>query len=164
MREAERWLDAKAYLKEQWQWTSGRLHQEYLCQMMLHHAAATGKSEHNHAIHQGRWEPSAEQDVEREPTAMELFQPDSSQEDIADLNCDVYQLQRLPGKICCDEEMEAHISQEIMDSLKELQHKWLSALPGAEPRWSPADVPGLDPQAEFNVRNHATYDRFMGIK
>ena len=69
--------------------------------MMFHHATATGKSEHNHVIHQGRWEPSKEWDLMAEPTAMELIQPDSSWEDIVDLHHDVYQLQRLPGKICC---------------------------------------------------------------
>ena len=42
--------------------------------------------------------------------------------------------------------------------------KWLSALSGKEPRWSPAGVPRLNPQAEFNARNHNTYDRFMDIK
>ena len=60
VREAERQLDTEAYLKEQWQRTSDGLCQEYLCQMMFHHAAATGKSEHNHAICQDRWEPSVE--------------------------------------------------------------------------------------------------------
>ena len=82
-----------------------------------------------------------------------------------DLYHNVYQLWRLPGKIYCDEEMEACIHQEVMDSIKEfLWHKWLSALPGAELRWSPANVSRLDPKAEFNTRNHATYDRFMGNK
>ena len=167
VREAKRQLDAEAYLEEQWQWTSGRLHQEYLCQMMFHHATATGKSEHDHAIcHWGRWEPSAEWDVEREPTVMELFWPDSSWEDIADLYHDVYQLWRLLGKILCDEETEACIHQEILDSVKEcLPCKWLSTLPGEEPRWSPADASlGSNPQAKFNARNCATYDRFMDVK
>ena len=114
---------------------------------MFHHAAATGKGEHNQAICWGRWEPSAERDVEREPTAMELVQSDSSLEDTADLYY-VYQLLRLLGKIHCDEEMEAHICQEIMDSVKEyLSCKQLSALPGAEPRQSPADIPKLDPHS-----------------
>ena len=165
VREAERWLDAEAYLKEQWWWTPGRLHQEYLCQMMFHHANFTSKSEHNCAICWGRWEPSVEWNVEREPTMMELFQPDSSQEDIADLYCNFYQLWRLPGKIHCDEEMEAHICQEIPDSVKErLWHKWFSVLLGPELRQNPANVPWLDPQAEFNARNYTTYDRFMVVR
>ena len=163
VKEAKRQLDAEANLKEQWQWTSSRLQQEYLCQMMFHHA--TGKSEQDCAICWGRWEPSAEQDVEREPTTMELFWPDSSQEDIVDLYCDVYQLQRLLGKILCDKEMGACICQEILDSVKEhLWCKWLSTLLGADPRQSQTDIPRLDLQVEFNARNCATYDRFMDVK
>ena len=65
----------------------------------------------------------------------------------------------------CDEEMDAHIHQEILDSVKEcLQCKWHSALPGEEPRWHPAGIPRLDPQAKFHARNYATYDRFMDVK
>ena len=75
VREAERQLDAKAYLKEQLQWTSSGLHQEYLHWMMFHHVTATGKSEHKCTICPGRQEPLAEWDVEAEhqPTAMELI-------------------------------------------------------------------------------------------
>ena len=89
VREAERWLDTEAYLKEQLQWTSSGLHQKYLCQMMFHHAAVTSKIEHNCAICQGRWEPSAEWDMEAEhqPTTMELIQPDSSREYITEIYC-----------------------------------------------------------------------------
>ena len=58
--EAKRQLDTVAYLKEQKQWSFSMLHQEYLCQMMFHYAAATGKHEYNHAIHCARWEPSVE--------------------------------------------------------------------------------------------------------
>ena len=90
MREAERWLDAEAYFEEQWQWSSGGLHQEYLCQMMFHHAAATGKHEHDCAVCWGRLEPLVEPGMEGESNVMELTRPDSSWEDIADLYCDVY--------------------------------------------------------------------------
>ena len=70
-----------------------------------------------------------------------------------DLYHDVYQLQRLPGKINCDEEMEAHIYQEILDSVKEhLWHKQLSAFLGKEPRQSPAGIPRLTSQAEFSTK------------
>ena len=132
---------------------------------MFHQATATSKSKHDHAICQGRWEPSVEQDVEREPMAMELIWPDSSWEDIVDLYHDVYQLGSLLGKICCDEEMEVCICQEVMDSVKEyLWCKQLSTLPGVDLRWSPVDIPRLDPQAKFDARNCTTYDRFMGIK
>ena len=57
---------------------------------------------------------------------MGLTRPDSSWEDIADLYHDVSQLQMLPGKMFYNEEMEAYICQEILDSVKEcLQCKWL---------------------------------------
>ena len=132
---------------------------------LFHHATATGKSEHDYAICWGRWEPSAEWDVEGEPTVMELVWPDSSWKDAAELYHDVYQLQRLLGKICCDKVMKARICQEIINSDKEhLLHKHPFALLEAEPRQSPADIHRLNPQPEFNARNHATYDRFMGSK
>ena len=132
---------------------------------MFHHCPATGKSEHNCAICQGWWDPSVEWDVEREPTMMQLVQPDSFWEDIADLYCEVYHLWRLPGKICCDEEMEACICQEIMDSVKNssgvssLLHCWGK-------NWDRTQLtsPRLKPKGEFNTRNCATYDRFIGNK
>ena len=88
---------------------------------------------------------------------MGLARPDSSWEDIADLYHNVYQLWRLPERMLCDEEMEACIHQEILDSVKEcLQHKWLSTLLGEEQRQIPAGIPRVDPQAKFHARNHAT--------
>ena len=103
--------------------------------------------------------------MEGESTTMELAQSDSSLEGIVDHYHNVYQLWRLSGKMLCDEVMEADIHQEILDCVKEhLWHKQLSVLPGAELRWSPAEIPRLNPKAEFNARNCATYDRFMGIK
>ena len=117
--------------------------------------------EHDHAICQDRQEPLAEQGMEGESTMVELTRPDSSWEDIVDLYHDVYQLRRM----LCNEEIEAHIPQEILDSVKEcLQHKQLSALPGEEPRWNPAGIPRLNPQANFQTRNHTTYDRFMAVR
>ena len=65
--------------------------------------------------------------MEGEPTAMDLTKPDSSWEGISDLYHDVYQLQRLPGKMLCDKEMEACICQEILDSVKEFL--WCKQLP-----------------------------------
>ena len=66
---------------------------------------------------------------------MELTQPDSFWEGIADIYQDVYQLWRLLGKMLCDEETEACICQEMLDSVKEhLWCKWLPTLPGEEPR------------------------------
>ena len=65
----------------------------------------------------------------------------------------------------CDEEMEAHICQEILDSIREhLWHKGVSSLLGEEPRGSPGDIPRLDPQAKFQARHHTTYDMFRGMK
>ena len=161
MREAKRQLDARAYLKKQW--SSGGLHQEYLHQMMFHHAAVTGK--HDHVVCWGRQEPLAEPGMAEEMTVMELARPDSPWEDIADLYCDVYQLRKLPGRMLCDEEMEAHIHQEILDSVKEcLWCKQLSTQPAEELRQSPASIPRINPQAYFQARNCTTYNRFMDVR
>ena len=85
MREAEWWLDADAYLQEQWQWAHGSLHHEYLCQQMFLHATMTGQSEYEHAICWGWWGPSPKQDLGAEPTAMELVGLTSMYQDIKDL-------------------------------------------------------------------------------
>ena len=164
VRETKRWLDAEAYLEEQQQWSSGRVHQEYLCQMMFHHAAATSKHELDCAVYWGRQELSVEPGMEGESTVMELARPDSSWEDIVDLYCTVFQLRRLLGRMLCNKEMQAHIFQEILESVKEcLWCKQLSALLGLELRWSPASVPRLDLQADFQARNCAACDRFMDV-
>ena len=129
------------------------------------HATATGKSEHNHTIHQGRREPSVEQDLGVEPTTMELISPDSTWEEIAELYWDVYQLQRLPTRSCCEEGMEQHLHQEVLDSIKEhLWHKWLSALLEAEQKWRPVNAHRPDPQVEFAAMHHATYEQFPAMQ
>ena len=124
-----------------------------------------GQREYDHAICQGRWEPSVEQDLEVEPSAIELVSPESTREEIAEIYCNVYQLCRLPGTMPGDEEMEAHLCQEILDSIKEcLQCKQVPALLGEEPSWHPVGIPRLDPQADSSARNYATYDRFRDMK
>ena len=94
---------------------------------MFLHAAVTGQSEHNHAIHWGQREPLPEWDLGAEPTAMELATPNSTCQHIKDLYRDVYQLWRLPGRGWCKEATEEHLYKEILDSIKEcLQLKWPS--------------------------------------
>ena len=132
---------------------------------MFHHAASTSKSGHHCAIHWSRWEPYMEWDLMVESTVIDLVWPDSSQEDIADLYCDVYQLWRPLGKICCSKETKECIHQDILDSIKEcLWSRWPFMLLEAEQRQSLVGAPIPSPQAEFMARTHATYDRFMGIR
>ena len=77
----------------------------------------------------------------------------------------MYWLWRLPGKMLCDEEMEKHVCQKIWDSVKEhLWHRQVPTLLGEESRWNPANIPRLDPKANYSARNHATYDRFRHVK
>ena len=96
---------------------------------------------------------------------MELISPESTREDITEIYHDMNQLQKLPGEMLCDEEREAHICQEILDSVKEcLWHKQFPALLVEEPRSSPASIPRLDPQTKYNAWNYATYDRFRDVK
>ena len=132
---------------------------------MFLHAAATGKSEHNYAIHQDRREPSAEWDLRAEPTAMELISPDPTQEEITELYWDIYQLWRLPVRSHCKEGMEEHIHQEVLDSIKEfLWHKQLSTLPEAEQKQRPANAHRPDPQAEFAATHCAIYEQFAAMQ
>ena len=92
VREVERQLDTDAYLKEHQWWVPGGLHCQFLLQQMFLHAAATGQREYDHAIHQGGWEPSAEQDLEAKLSSMEPISPESTREEIAEIYCDVFQL------------------------------------------------------------------------
>ena len=165
VREAEWQLDADAYLEEQWCWTPGGLHHEYLYQQMFSHAATTGQSVYDHAIHWGEREPLPKQDLGVEPTAMELICPDSIQEEIGDLYWDVYQLQRLPRRGWWEEATKEWLHQNILDSLKEcLWLKWLSAQPEEWCRQMPANVPWPDAQSEFVAANCHTYEGFMALK
>ena len=66
-----------------------------------------------------------------EPYTIELIGPESTREEITEIYLNVYQLQRLPGKMLCGKDMEEHICQEIMDSVKEcLWCRWVPTLPG----------------------------------
>ena len=165
VREVEQQLDADAYLGEQWQWVPSRLHHKYLCQQMFLHAAATGQSEHDYAIHWGQREPSPEWDLGVEPTTMELICPNSTQEDIEDLYWDVYQLWRLPGRGQCKEATEDCLHKEILDSIKEcLWLKWPSAQLEGEQRQLLADVPQPDPCMEFAAANCHMFKEFNAAK
>ena len=119
VREVEKWLDVDAYLTEHQHWVPCRLHCQFLLHRMFIHAVAMGQKEYDHAIHHGRWEPSVEQDLEVEPSAIELIYASSTREEIAEIYHDMYQLQQSPGKMSCVEEREEHLCQELLDSLKE---------------------------------------------
>ena len=107
------------YLQEHQSLVPSGLHHQFLLQRMFLHVEAMGQREYNCAICLGRWEPSVEQDMKAEPSAIELVSPDSTREEIAEIYHDVYQLQRSLGMMSCDEEMEACLCQEILDSIKE---------------------------------------------
>ena len=165
VREAERWLDVNAYLKEQQQWAPGGLHHENLCQQMFLHDAATSQSEHDCTICWGRRKPSSKWDLGAEPTAMELVCPDSTWEDIEDLYWDVYQPWRLPRRGWCREATEECLCRKIINSLKEhLWLKWPSAQPEGEQRQLLADIPWPDPHMEFTAANWQTYEKFTTAK
>ena len=80
------------YLQEHPWWVPGGLHHQFLLHSMFLHAEATGQREYDHAISQGRWEPSAEQDLEAEPPTIELVSPESTREEITEIYHDMYQL------------------------------------------------------------------------
>ena len=97
MWEAERQMDADVYLSEcQW-WVPFRLHHKFCC---------TGCSsmqwpwdrEHDHAIHCSRRKPSSVQDLEVEPSTVELVYANSMREEIAEIYCNVYSCDGCQGK------------------------------------------------------------------
>ena len=165
VREADRWLNTDAYLEEHHWWASCRLHHQFLLQRMFLHGVAMVQKEYNCAICWGWWEPSPQQDLEAEPYTVELMCLESTREKITEIYWDVYQLWRSTGELPCDGEKEEILQQEILDSIKEcLQCKWVPTPPGKEPSWCPADIPRLDPKAEYSAQNCNTYDWFKDIK
>ena len=103
------------------------------------------------AFAEARWEPSPRQDLEVEPSAMDVIGPETSQAQIRVIYDEVYQLHRLPGRSPCNEGTGERFCQEILDLVKEcLWHRWGSTQPeenqgevslvpgplGCLPRWS----------------------------
>ena len=127
-----------AFLEEHHWLVLCRLHHPFLLQRMFLHALATRQKKHNCTIHWCRQEPSPEQYVEAEPSTIELVGPEPIGEEIAEIYWDVYQLRRSPGKLPCDGEMEKHLCQEILDSIKEcLWHKWVPHCQGRNQAGTP---------------------------
>ena len=165
MKDAEWQFDTNAYLQEQRWLAHGRLQCKYLCQQTFLHAAATGQSEHDHAIHRGQRKQLPKWDLGVEPTATELVTPDSTCQHMEDLYWDVYQLHRLPRRGQCKEAMEKHTCKEILDSIKEcLWLKWPSTQ--LEGEWSqlPYDAPWPDFHNEFAAVNCSMHGKFAATK
>ena len=158
--EVERQLDGDVYLTECQCWVPFGLHCSFLLHRMFVHAAAMGQKEHDCAIHHGRWEPSPAWDLKVKPSVVELIYANSMREEIAEIYCDVYQLQQLLGKSPCDAETEVHLCQEILDSIKEcLWHRWDPTLPEERLSQHPTSTPRNDPQADYSAWNCAYYDQ-----
>ena len=140
--EAERQLDTDIYLTEHQPWVPFGLHHNFLLHGMFVHAVATGQKEHDCAICCGRWEPLPVQDLEAEPSVVELIYANAMREEIAEIYHDVYQLWWLLGKLPCDAEMEDHLCQEILDSIKEcFWHEQDPTLLEERLSWCPTSTP-----------------------
>ena len=119
-----------------------------------------GQKEYNLAIHWGQQEPSPERDLEAELSDVELICPTSAREEIAEIYWVVYQLQRAPGELPCNEETEELLCQEILDSIQEcLWHKQVPTLLGEGSSWHPTRTLRCDPQADYSAQNCATYNQ-----
>ena len=92
VREADRGLDADVYLEEHHWWAPCGLCCQFLLQRMFLHAAATGQKEYDHTFNQGCQEALLEEDLEAEPSAIQLICPESTREETAEIYWDVYQL------------------------------------------------------------------------
>ena len=159
--EAERCLNADAFLDEYPRWEPLRFHCSFLLHQMFTHTMATGQKEHDWGICWGWQQPLPGSDLSAEQYTIELIGPRSTQEEIRGVYNDMYQLWRSPSKSPCNAEMEESICQEILDSVREcLQHRQDQAQPEERPRWSPASTSKPDPQVEFWDKMHATYDHF----
>ena len=94
---------------------------------------------------------------EAEPSVVELIYTNLMREDIAKIYWDVYQLQRLLGKMPCDTVTEECLHQEMLNSIKEcLWHKQDPAPP--EESKCPASTPGMNPQADYSTQDCTNYD------
>ena len=59
-----------------------------------------------------------ERHLEAEPSTIQLVNPESTREEIAEIYYNVYQLLRALGRMLRNREMEELIHQEILDSVK----------------------------------------------
>ena len=165
IQEAERWLNADAFLDEYPSWGPHRLHFPFLIYWMFAHTVATGQKEYDCAICWGWQQPLPEWDLSAEPSAVELIGPRSTREQIRGVYNDMYQLQRSPGKCPCDVVMEERTCHEILDSIKEcLLCRWDCAQPEEGPRWSSNGASRPDLLAKFQDRMCATYDHFKDLR
>ena len=165
VREAERQLDTNGFLDEYLRWEPCGLHHPFLIHQMFAHTVATGWREYDLAIPQGWWQPSPEWNLSVKPPAIELLGPISMIGEIRGVYNEVYQLQRAPNKSPWDVEAEEKICQKILNSVKEcLQHMSDHAQPEEKQRQSSVSTSRPDPQAEYQDREHATYDHYKNLK
>ena len=163
--EAERQLNADAFLDEYPWWECHGLHCLFLLYRMFLHAVATGRKEYDQAIFQGWWQPMPEQDLEAEPSAIELIGPGFIREEIRKVYNDVYQLWRSPQKSPFEAKMEESVCQEILNSIKEcLWHRQESDQPQGRLGQSPASASRPDLWAKFQDSVCAMYDHFRDLK
>ena len=88
--EAERQLNADIFLDEYPRWEPHRSHCPFLLHCMVAHAAAMGQKKQDQAIHQGHQQSLPRQDLSVESSAIELFGPKSTREEIRGVYNEVY--------------------------------------------------------------------------
>ena len=124
---------------------------------MFIHAAAMGQKEHDCAICHGRWEPLPVWDLEAEPSVVELTCANSTREDIAKIDQDVYQLWWLLGK---DPVMwrkrtistrKSWIPSRNASSISGILHHWRNW-------YAPYAPSGVKTKADYTTQNCANYD------
>ena len=131
---------------------------------MIQHTVVTSQSAYESAICWGQREPLPEWDPSAEPTAMELFSPNSQCQDIEVLYCEICQLHRLPRQNRCEELTAEWLHKEIMDSIKEyLRLKWPPTQQERQQAQLPANNPRPDPHTAFAAANQRVYEEMMAL-
>ena len=95
--EMERALDVDLFLGAQDQWAEDSPHCLTILHEMFLHATSEGRKEVEWYVHQGIWWQMPQLNPEADISAIQLVQPETSQEELLNIYLEVYKLCRLPG-------------------------------------------------------------------
>ena len=97
VREMERASDVDLFLGAQDQWAEDSPHRLTILHEMFLHATSEGWKEVEWYVCQGVWWQMPQLNPEADISAIQLVQPETSQEELLDIYLEVYKLCRLPG-------------------------------------------------------------------
>ena len=114
MREAERVMDVKLFLKGQAKWEKDSPYHLVMMYEMFRHATNEGQKEAEQTVCQGHQEDLPKLDPEADLSTIQLVSLETCKEEILSLYCEVYKQQRLPGS----PPGESELMQEVLSTFE----------------------------------------------